>query len=462
MIRNPMGTVAALLCALMVGAAALAAQSGTVEAQSHSGTRSFQSAWAAPGSQVRVNITVRNYGAFGQVVEQLPPGFSYGGNSLGVIHEEVEGQTLRINLLGETGFSYTVSAPMTEGQYTFSGVIKNIDREERTIEGRSTLRVGPPPIPRPRAAPTPTPEPTQTPTATPEPEPTATSTPAPTASLTPEPTEAPTPTAMHTPKPTPTPAPTATAAPAPTPTPVPQPTAQPAAPAEEPDGGPSTSRSGNIVFRSFGTASPYASVLTITANSKEPMRLAALASLLVVALCLGCSSLAGSQNQSIPTPKLAVNPTLTVEETEYRKAQLARGVNIVNPVVWQYLGQGEAEGHLCINSDPPIQSGFWELAYTSAYQAVENFCTDSYRDTAVRWEDGLALTELTWNQSRCSPLPLVICAKEGESAVSPFDCGFRLSPNRFWTPIAASFTTAPKDTWTKKPARSLISDPGEM
>ena len=248
LIRNPMGTVAALLCALMVGAAALAAQSGTVEAQSHSGTRSFQSDWAAPGSQVQVNITVRNYGAFGQVVEQLPPGFSYGGNSLGVIHEEVEGQTLRINLLGETGFSYTVTDPMTEGQYTFSGVIKNIDREERTIGGRSTLRVGPPPTPRPTAAPTPTPEPTQTPTATPEPEPTATPTPAPTATLTPEPTEAPTPTATHTPEPTPTPAPTAAAAPAPTPTPVPQPTAtavlqptaHPAAPAEEPDGGPST------------------------------------------------------------------------------------------------------------------------------------------------------------------------------------------------------------------------------
>ena len=89
------------------------------------------------------------------------------------------------------------------------------------------------------------------------------------------------------------------------------------------------------------------------------MRLAALASLLVVALCLGCGFLAVSQNQSIPTPKLAVNPTLTVEETEYRKAQLARGVNIVNPVVWQYLGQGEAEGHQCINSDPPIHSDFW-------------------------------------------------------------------------------------------------------
>ena len=121
------------------------------------------------------------------------------------------------------------------------------------------------------------------------------------------------------------------------------------------------------------------------------MRLQALVSLLFVAFSLGCNLVAGSDSQSIPTPKMAVNPTLTVEEAEYRKAQYARGVHIVNPTVGQHRGEEEAEGHPCITSDPPIHSGFWELAYTSAYQTVENSYVDDYRDADGRWVDGAYL-----------------------------------------------------------------------
>ena len=201
----------ALAVAAVVGAVALWAQPGALEAQSHTATRTFQQAWAMPGGELGVAIAASNYGAIGQVVETLPDGFALVSSSLGEAQQEVAGQTVRFNLLGDRRFTYVVSVPSTEGHYTFSGVIRNVDRAERTIAGHTRLRVGPPPTPTPTATPgpatsTPTPAPTATPvsTATPTPEPTAT--PVPTATPPPPPTPAPT----VTPEPTVTPAPTAT------------------------------------------------------------------------------------------------------------------------------------------------------------------------------------------------------------------------------------------------------------
>ena len=233
MIRTSMGAVAALAIAAVVGAAALLTQPGAVDAQSHSASRAFQRTWAAPGSELRVTITASNYGAFGQVVETLPDGFTYVRSSLGEGHQvTLQGREVRFNLLGVSNFNYVVTVPTMEGSYTFSGVIKNIDREERTVAGHTRLRVGPAPTPAPTSTPanTPTPEPADTPTpeptATATPEPTATATPEPTATATPEPTATPVPTAAFAPPPTPAPQPTA----APAPTPAPQPTAAPAPP----------------------------------------------------------------------------------------------------------------------------------------------------------------------------------------------------------------------------------------
>ena len=215
----------------------LLAQPGAVGAQSHSASRAFQLVWAAPGSELRVTITARNYGAFGQVVETLPDGFTFLGSSLDDAQVSSEGQTIQFTLLGDSRFTYTVTVPSAEGRYTFSGIIKNTDREEQTISGHLQLRVGPPPTPTPTSipTPTPTPEPTATPTPTPTPEPTATPTATPTP--TPVPTATPTPTPVPTATPTPTPVPTATAAPtvAPMPTPTPTPTATPVTVAQTPE-----------------------------------------------------------------------------------------------------------------------------------------------------------------------------------------------------------------------------------
>ena len=205
--------------AALVGAVALLAQPGALEAQSHRASRTFPQNWATPGGELRVTITAGNYGAVGQVVETLPDGFTFVSASLEEAQEEVAGQTVRFNLFGDTRFTYVVTVPTAEGQYTFAGVIRNVDREERRITGHTQPRVGPPPTPAPTSTPTATPAPTATatpePTATPTPEPTPTPaptpTPTPTATATPEPTATPTPTAIPTPEPTATPAPTAAA-----------------------------------------------------------------------------------------------------------------------------------------------------------------------------------------------------------------------------------------------------------
>ena len=223
MIRISLGAFAALAIVAMVGALALLAQPGVVEAQSHSASRTFRQNWAAPGGELRVTITASNYGAFGQVVETLPDGFTFKSATLPSSQIEQEGQVVRFNLFGDSSVNYVVTVPTTEGRYTFTGVIRNADRAERSVTGHTQFRVGPPPTPAPTSTPTPVPTATSTPvpTATPTPEPTAT--PEPTS--TPPPSPTPEPTATSTP--VPTPEPTATPTPEPTATPTPEPTATP-------------------------------------------------------------------------------------------------------------------------------------------------------------------------------------------------------------------------------------------
>ena len=142
MIRISLGALAALAIAAMVGALALLTPTGVVEAQSHSASRAFQRTWGAPGSELRVTITASNFGAFGQVVETLPEGFSFVSASLPVAEE---GQVVRFNLFGDSSFNYVVTVPTAEGQYVFSGNIRNQDKEERDY-------LGPQAVPRRTAA----------------------------------------------------------------------------------------------------------------------------------------------------------------------------------------------------------------------------------------------------------------------------------------------------------------------
>ena len=217
--------VAAVLAALWL------ANPGSVDATGHSAVRSLSAAQVDEGATLEVAVEVSGYGAFGQVVETLPEGFVYAGSDLPEASVAVEGQTVTFTLIGETEFTYTVTAPSVAGSYVFSGIAKDVNKVEEPLGGDSVVQVGAIPTPTPEPTATPTPEPTPEPTATPTPEPTATPTPEPTATPTPEPTATPTPepTATPTPEPTatPTPEPTATPTPQPTATPTPQPTATP-------------------------------------------------------------------------------------------------------------------------------------------------------------------------------------------------------------------------------------------
>ena len=192
-----------LLLALVlatIGAGTLA-PSSALEASSHSAVRSFSQPWAPPGGRLVVTITATNYGGFGQVEETLPEGFSYTGSSLSEGSVTEDGQTVSFVLLGDGSFTYTVDVSDVEGAYTFSGVLKDANRDEMVIGGASQVTVGPEPPATPTPEPAATPTPTMEPTATAVPEPTI----APTSA--PEPTEAP------TVEPTATPMPTATTAP---------------------------------------------------------------------------------------------------------------------------------------------------------------------------------------------------------------------------------------------------------
>ena len=116
----------------------------TVEASSAGGAsarRSFAPASVAPGGEVVVTITASEYGQAGRVTETLPDGFSYVSSSLseGVVSS---GQTVRFTLFGEPSFTYTVTASSVVGSYNFNGVLRDFERDEYTVGGVSSIRVG--------------------------------------------------------------------------------------------------------------------------------------------------------------------------------------------------------------------------------------------------------------------------------------------------------------------------------
>ena len=142
----------------------------TVEAPAPpSATRSFPSEYVAPGGELVVTIEASNYGGFGAVTETLPAGFTYMSSSLEDSQVNVSGQVARFTLQGDSdsNFTYTVTAPMTEDSYTFSGVLRDSTRVDHPMAD-STIMVGTAPEP---VTPEPvTPEPVTPEPVTPEPD----------------------------------------------------------------------------------------------------------------------------------------------------------------------------------------------------------------------------------------------------------------------------------------------------
>ena len=103
--------------------------------------RSFSPPSVAPAGEVVVMITASGFGRFGAVTETLPPGFSYVSSSLEDSGVTDVGREVRFSLFGQTAFTYTVTAPSAEGTYSFSGVLRNSDREDVPVGGALTIAV---------------------------------------------------------------------------------------------------------------------------------------------------------------------------------------------------------------------------------------------------------------------------------------------------------------------------------
>ena len=71
----------------------------------------------------------------------------------------MDGQTVSFVLLGDGSFTYTVDVPGEEGDYAFSGVLKDANREATVIGGASQVLVGPEPTATPTSEPAATPTP---------------------------------------------------------------------------------------------------------------------------------------------------------------------------------------------------------------------------------------------------------------------------------------------------------------
>jgi len=129
--------VAALL------AVALAVPAAVVGAPTATATRTLP-IWASvdPGADFDVSITASGCGAFGQVVEILPNGFSYVSCASTEISVTTIDSTIKFTLVGDSvTFTYTVKASTTRGIYTFSGVVKDADMNEYPIGGDENVTV---------------------------------------------------------------------------------------------------------------------------------------------------------------------------------------------------------------------------------------------------------------------------------------------------------------------------------
>ena len=118
-----------------------------------SATRSFDKTTVEPDGEVVVTIAATGYGSLGAVTETLPVGFSYTSSSLTDEGEvtEVDARTVRFTLQGaDKTFTYTVTASSVERSHTFSGVLRDSERNDHTVGGATRVTVrAPRPVPPP-------------------------------------------------------------------------------------------------------------------------------------------------------------------------------------------------------------------------------------------------------------------------------------------------------------------------
>ena len=146
--------LAAIMVASIMGVVALTGILPTSAQSAPSATRSFNPATVAPGGTVTVTIQAADYGLAGGVTETLPTGFAYVSSPLAASQvTELSGNQVRFTLQGEASFTYTVTASGTAGSHTFSGTLRDIERDDYPVGGVDTVTVRPPqPVPTPKFA----------------------------------------------------------------------------------------------------------------------------------------------------------------------------------------------------------------------------------------------------------------------------------------------------------------------
>ena len=118
---------------------------GAANASSHSATRTIDPASVAAGGTVEISIAF-DISGFGSVTETLPEGFSYVSSDPAGLGD-VSGQDVTFvpfDVPNDT-FTYTVTASMVPGDYSFSGTVQDSRRDSRDVGGDTAIMVEPPP-----------------------------------------------------------------------------------------------------------------------------------------------------------------------------------------------------------------------------------------------------------------------------------------------------------------------------
>ena len=139
----------AAVAVLVVAAAAVAVLCVSVPAGAggHRAVRTFDASAVAPGGEVEVRIRARDFGQFARVSEVLPEGWAYAGSSLPEAAVTVEdGGVVRFLLLAldessMLAFTYTITAPNTDGVFALSGTIEDSDRASSAVLGQREIVV---------------------------------------------------------------------------------------------------------------------------------------------------------------------------------------------------------------------------------------------------------------------------------------------------------------------------------
>ena len=112
--------------------------------------RYLSQTYVEPGGEVVVTITATGYGLYGEVVETLPPGFSYTGSNLSDDAVIVSGWEVTFFLRrGEERFTYTVTAPGAAREYPPTPTPTPTSRAARELLPTPTPTPTPTPAPRP-------------------------------------------------------------------------------------------------------------------------------------------------------------------------------------------------------------------------------------------------------------------------------------------------------------------------